>query len=115
MQIPNDAMLLRIFIGESDRWHHQPLYEAIVLKARETASGRRHRAARADGLWQIEPPAHRENSAALDGSAARHRDRGQRGKNQCLPARARRDDRRRPGDAGKIKVIHYRHEKPKGA
>ena len=35
MQIPNDAMLLRIFIGESDRWQHQPLYEAIVLKARE--------------------------------------------------------------------------------
>ncbi len=35
MQIPHDAMLLRIFIGESDRWEHQPLYEAIVLKARE--------------------------------------------------------------------------------
>ena len=35
MQIPDDAMLLRIFIGESDRWQHQPLYEAIVLKARE--------------------------------------------------------------------------------
>lgn len=35
MQIPNDAVLLRIFIGESDRWQHQPLYEAIVLKARE--------------------------------------------------------------------------------
>ena len=34
MQIPRDAVLLRIFIGESDRWHHQPLYEAIVLKAR---------------------------------------------------------------------------------
>lgn len=29
-------MLLRILIGESDRWHHQPLYEALVLKARET-------------------------------------------------------------------------------
>ena len=28
-------MLLRIFLGESDRWKHQPLYEAIVLKARE--------------------------------------------------------------------------------
>lgn len=28
-------MLLRIFIGESDRWRRQPLYEAIVLKARE--------------------------------------------------------------------------------
>src|SRR6266480_4816548 len=36
MEIPHEAVLLRIFIGESDRWHHQPLYEAIVLKARET-------------------------------------------------------------------------------
>lgn len=35
MQIPHDATLLRIFLGESDRWHGQPLYEAIVLKARE--------------------------------------------------------------------------------
>ncbi|MGC9940482.1 MAG: DUF190 domain-containing protein [Verrucomicrobiota bacterium] len=35
MQIPQDAVLLRIFIGESDRWQHRPLYEAIVLKARE--------------------------------------------------------------------------------
>ena len=35
MQIPQEAVLLRIFIGENDRWEHQPLYEAIVLKARE--------------------------------------------------------------------------------
>lgn len=35
MELPEDAMLLRVFIGESDRWQHQPLYEAIVLKARE--------------------------------------------------------------------------------
>jgi PII-like signaling protein len=35
MQIPTDATLLRIFIGESDRWEHRPLFEAIVLKARE--------------------------------------------------------------------------------
>ena len=35
MQIPQDAVLLRIFIGESDKWQHKPLYEAIVLKARE--------------------------------------------------------------------------------
>jgi len=35
MQIPTDAVLLRIFIGESDRWQHKPLYEAIVLAARE--------------------------------------------------------------------------------
>jgi PII-like signaling protein len=35
MQLPQNAVLLRIFIGESDRWKNQPLYEAIVLKARE--------------------------------------------------------------------------------
>ncbi len=35
MHIPHEAVLLRIFIGESDRWQHKPLYEAIVLKARE--------------------------------------------------------------------------------
>ena len=35
MQPPQDATLLRIFLGESDRWKHQPLHEAIVLKARE--------------------------------------------------------------------------------
>jgi PII-like signaling protein len=35
MNLPHEAMALRIFIGESDRWQHQPLYEAIVLKARE--------------------------------------------------------------------------------
>ncbi len=35
MQLPHEATLLRIFIGESDKWEHQPLYEAIVLKARE--------------------------------------------------------------------------------
>src|SRR6202140_5111969 len=35
MQIPKDAILLRIFIGEDDRHEHRPLYEAIVLKARE--------------------------------------------------------------------------------
>jgi PII-like signaling protein len=39
MQIPEDAVLLRIFIGESDRWEHKPLYEAIVLKAREVHLG----------------------------------------------------------------------------
>ena len=35
MQLPHDAVLLRIFLGESDRWEHKPLYEAIVLAARE--------------------------------------------------------------------------------
>lgn len=35
MEIPQDSVLLRIFIGESDRWERKPLHEAIVLKARE--------------------------------------------------------------------------------
>ena len=35
MQIPKQAVLLRIFIGEDDKAGPQPLYEAIVLKARE--------------------------------------------------------------------------------
>ena len=35
MQLPADGMLLRIFIGESDHYHGKPLYEQIVLKARE--------------------------------------------------------------------------------
>jgi hypothetical protein len=35
MKIPEEGYLLRVFIGESDHWHGKPLYEAIVLKARE--------------------------------------------------------------------------------
>jgi len=34
MQLPEEAELLRIFIGESDRHQGKPLYEAIVLEAR---------------------------------------------------------------------------------
>jgi hypothetical protein len=35
MHVPREAVLLRIFIGEDDRTKGRPLYEAIVLKARE--------------------------------------------------------------------------------
>lgn len=35
MKISEDGELLRIFIGESDRWQGKPLYEAIIMKARE--------------------------------------------------------------------------------
>ncbi len=35
MQVPKDAVLLRISFGESDRFRGQPLLEAIVSKARE--------------------------------------------------------------------------------
>jgi len=35
VNLPRDAMLLRVFIGEDARFQHRPLYQAIVLKARE--------------------------------------------------------------------------------
>jgi PII-like signaling protein len=35
MKIPENGYALRIYIGESDRWHGKPLFEAIVMKARE--------------------------------------------------------------------------------
>ncbi len=35
MKIPQDGYLLRIFVGENHKWHGKPVYEAIVLKARE--------------------------------------------------------------------------------
>lgn len=35
MPLSRDAVLLRIFIGENDKADHKPLYEALVLKARE--------------------------------------------------------------------------------
>ena len=35
MTLPQEAMLLRIFLGERDRHGGRPLYEAIVAKARE--------------------------------------------------------------------------------
>jgi PII-like signaling protein len=35
MQLPQAAVLLRIFIGENDKHQGRPLYEAIVLAARE--------------------------------------------------------------------------------
>jgi uncharacterized protein len=36
MKIPEEGYLLRVFVGESDKHGHVPLYEAIVSKARET-------------------------------------------------------------------------------
>lgn len=35
MTLPSDGVLLRVFLGESDRFEGRPLYEHIVLKARE--------------------------------------------------------------------------------
>jgi uncharacterized protein len=36
MTLPRDAMLLRVFIGEDDKFKSRPLYEAVILKARES-------------------------------------------------------------------------------
>ncbi|MCP4644273.1 MAG: DUF190 domain-containing protein [bacterium] len=35
MKIPENGHLLRIYLGEADKWHGKPLYAAIVDKARE--------------------------------------------------------------------------------
>jgi len=35
MKLPNEAKLLRVFIGESDKYRHRPLYEVIVEEARK--------------------------------------------------------------------------------
>jgi PII-like signaling protein len=35
MNLPTDSLLVRVYIGESDRAEHRPLYEAIVLRARQ--------------------------------------------------------------------------------
>lgn len=35
MKLDGEGQLLRIYLGEQDKWQHTPLYEAIVLKARE--------------------------------------------------------------------------------
>jgi uncharacterized protein len=35
MKLPEQGMLLRIFVGETDKYQGKPLYEWIVLKARE--------------------------------------------------------------------------------
>ena|SRR5581483_10832384 len=34
MSLPTEGTLLRIFVGENDRWQGKPLYEAIVMEAR---------------------------------------------------------------------------------
>jgi PII-like signaling protein len=35
MKLPGQAVLLRIFMGESDKFENKPLYEQIIMKARE--------------------------------------------------------------------------------
>jgi PII-like signaling protein len=71
MELPRDAMLLRVFVGEADECQDKPLYEQIVLKARERKTRWGDRSAGADGLRQIEPPSYGKDSSTFHGSADR--------------------------------------------
>ena len=51
MKIPESGNLLRIFIAESDRWHHQPIYEAIMKI--KTGSSSQGMTARTRGIFRI--------------------------------------------------------------
>ncbi len=35
MESPTEAVLLRIYLTEAAKWEHKPMYEAIVMRARE--------------------------------------------------------------------------------
>ncbi len=59
MTIPEEGYLLRVFVGESDRHGHRPLYESVVLKAREMglAGATGLRGAMGFGRHRVMPPA----------------------------------------------------------
>jgi PII-like signaling protein len=65
MQIPRDAVLLRIFFGESDRFGQKPLYEAVVLKARELKLAGAASASRTNGLRPLKQTAHCQGIATF--------------------------------------------------
>ena len=61
MQLPQDAMLLRIFFGEQDRFAGRPLYDAIVQKARELAARRAPPSCAGRWATAATPSIHRAN------------------------------------------------------
>ena len=65
MQIPEDGYLLRVFVGESDKYGHHPLYEAMVLKAREAGLAGATVVRGVMGFGKTQRSAHREDPAAL--------------------------------------------------
>lgn len=91
METQKSATLLRLFVGERERYGHQPLYEAIVLKAREhgLAGATVLRGRRLRPLQQV---AHGQDSALVRRPPAGGRDRGLRRTHQGVPARTRRHD-----------------------
>ena len=51
MKLPREGQLLRIFIGESDKYEGRPLYEWIVIKAKERGLARGYGLSWFDGVW----------------------------------------------------------------
>ena len=100
MQVPEDGVLLRIFLGEDEKFDHLPLHEAIVLKAREM-----HLA----GATVIRGPVgfghssriHTTKLAFVGGSAAGDRNCRPPGQDRRIPAGAQSYDGGRLGDLGK--------------
>jgi PII-like signaling protein len=108
MPLPRDAMLLRIFIGENDRSPEgRPLYEAIVLKARDV-----HLA----GATVLRGPMGFGHASRLHTtkilrpvgrSAADHRNRRHRSENQRLPADSRFEMTSGLVTLEKVQVLQY--------
>jgi len=51
MTVNTNGVLLRVFIGESDKFENKPLFEAIVQKTRRSCPGRCHGSSRHRRLW----------------------------------------------------------------
>jgi len=60
-----ERTLMRIHIGESDKWHGKPLYEAIVEMLRQRRILWGHGSARRRRLRRIEHLSHRQNSSPI--------------------------------------------------
>ena len=117
MELPRDSVLLRIFVSEEDRAGHQPLYQAIVLKARERRLAGATVLRGPMGYRPLGPSAHQQDPAALRQPAADHRDRRQPGEYRRLPAGSGRADgqRQRPHHPHESEVVLYGVKEPSAA
>jgi Uncharacterized ACR, COG1993 len=99
-ELPEEAVLLRIFLGEDDRHRHLALYEAIVLKAREKHLAGATVLRGPLGFGKSSSPACGKNASSLQRPA--HSDRNSRyaGKVLGLSSGAGRDDERGFGHVG---------------
>ena len=77
MKISGEAKLVRIFIGESDRWHGVPLYEAIVRKVREMGLAGATVIRGVEGFGGEQPDSHGQDSAIIGRPSCADRDRRQ--------------------------------------